>query len=1611
MKEKMQFCTFGLVLLFLLLMVHAVCSASTIQLPENLAVIGEEAFMGDQSISEVIVPESVREIGKNAFNNCTGLTSLDLPERLLSIEEGAFDGCPLLTIFGYTNSLADRYAAENQLPFTSMGIHTHQWDEGTVTVAPTALMEGEKVYTCVDCGFTRTETMDATLHGVSIDAKYFPDDILRSYVSDYLDENNDFWLSPEELIKVEEISIAGDAFDIRGLVSTTGIEYFPCLKKLDVSYTNIQTLDVSHNSMLKELNASHTRIQSLDLSQNLLLEELNVGVTALPNLDITANTQLKKLYCYTNNWSDWSQVDISQNILLEELDITNNQFETLAISHLAHLRVLNVSGNSLMGKYDFSSYSMLEYININRNLISGLDVSNLEHLKELYATETILSYINAANCISLEYLETQGTTSRQVLLTLDNVKSLKEFRVPYSKYANDSLDLSNSLQLEEVWVDYSKLTELNLTNCPVLERLVCRHGNITSLQLSGCYALKILDCQYNNITELNLGNFSALSYLNCTQCVNLANLNLSQCTSLKDLECSRCVKLPALDIADCPNLMDIECNQCPMLSELNVVHCSSLRFLRCEFATGLTSLDLRNLTALEELTFWGCGLTEVKLANNESLRICYANSNRLTSFDLTQAPAIELLSIKGNLLTELDVSCSPELVTLLASSNNLKSLDIRNHKKLKRVEAETNKLTAFCVSGCTELQKCYINNNDIAVLDLSGCNVLKELYAEFTNIQSVDLTDCTALEILWLGFNKLTSVDLSGLTNLKQVRLLENPLTSLSVPDAPLETFYWGGGEYTIDVDDITFDLSTLPGNFDPACAFDWVGGTADGNILTLDVLGDSLVSYNYYADPAKERYVGTVNLIVIYHRPHVDGQIDEQSFPCLHFRNYVLNNIDTDSDGILSQEEINAVKELDLRQYIIWDLQGIEYFTELEKLNISGCIIGKLDLGANTKLLELDCSWNRLGDLNISGCTNLTKLITTGNSLHILALTNFPNLQYLNCSYSGLYALDVSGCPALETLDCSMNNIPALDVGYNSLLKVLNCSSNPLASLDISNCIGITSIQCDNCNYIWRTQSVSLALDELPGFDPQRANNWTGATVTENALILSGNENTITYTYDIDGANGDLEQSFAVIIDRDIYYAINEANFPDHVLRAKMRQFDSSSDGWLSQNEIEQITEINLDESGLSDLTGIEYLTALQVLQIKNNTIPVVNVSQNTLLEVLDIQGSGVQNLTINTNLKVLNASDNQLTSMQLDGHPLLEGLSAYGNPMTDFSISNCPSLTSVSIPEDSASTVTLNNVGFTRFHLSSFDGDCPLRELNITNCPALETLELWVPITSLDITGCTGLKNLTVHNEPNVHVGVLNTIAGTNSCVSLEVLDCSENAITELDLSSCVNLKELICYSNSPLSSINIQGLSSLEIINARYTALTELDVSNLPSLRILSVEGTKMTSIDVSANPLLESLAVGRTPISSLDVSACPLLKSLSVLLSDIGFLDLSNNHHIRHIGITSNPMAFLDLTPCDLANNFDLEVSYAFVANPYILHLNSNRITADDLPTGFDMSRVYPTDPGYGGRRYSEFTIEGDTMIISLTTDTLTYAYDLDGESGDLWAYFDIQVIWD
>ena len=69
------------------------CSVTSIEIPNSVKSIGEEAFRNCSALTSIKIPNSVTSIGNSAFRNCSGLTSIVIPSSVISIGESAFYGC------------------------------------------------------------------------------------------------------------------------------------------------------------------------------------------------------------------------------------------------------------------------------------------------------------------------------------------------------------------------------------------------------------------------------------------------------------------------------------------------------------------------------------------------------------------------------------------------------------------------------------------------------------------------------------------------------------------------------------------------------------------------------------------------------------------------------------------------------------------------------------------------------------------------------------------------------------------------------------------------------------------------------------------------------------------------------------------------------------------------------------------------------------------------------------------------------------------------------------------------------------------------------------------------------------------------------------------------------------------------------------------------------------------------------------------------------------------------------------------------------------------------------------------------------------------------------
>ena len=66
-------------------------------IPSSVTSIGDSAFSGCRSLSEIVIPSSVTSIGDSAFSSCSSLSEIVIPSSVTSIGDWAFFGCDFLS--------------------------------------------------------------------------------------------------------------------------------------------------------------------------------------------------------------------------------------------------------------------------------------------------------------------------------------------------------------------------------------------------------------------------------------------------------------------------------------------------------------------------------------------------------------------------------------------------------------------------------------------------------------------------------------------------------------------------------------------------------------------------------------------------------------------------------------------------------------------------------------------------------------------------------------------------------------------------------------------------------------------------------------------------------------------------------------------------------------------------------------------------------------------------------------------------------------------------------------------------------------------------------------------------------------------------------------------------------------------------------------------------------------------------------------------------------------------------------------------------------------------------------------------------------------------------
>ena len=957
------------------------------------------------------------------------------------------------------------------------------------------------------------------------------------------------------------------------------------------------------------------------------------------------------------------------------------------------------------------------------------------------------------------------------------------------------------------------------------------------------------------------------------------------------------------------------------------------------------------------------------------------------------------LNVSLNSITELDLSKNTALIRLLVNgdteeevTNQLTSLDLSKNTKLTTLEVSNNKLTSLILPTSETIGKLLCNNNLLRSLNIKSSGLERPMLTTLNIIDNPLACVETNVDLRSPGSSgrriggSSWSVNTGTIFNVDctQVSL---PITITS--NGGLETAEINVEENQVKVTDIISMGGTGTIHYS-------LGG-ADGSLFSITPEG--LLTFNiapdYEATPIKINYTLTVtvtdsttptNLTDTQTINITITDIEEVSIPDENFEKALIElKYDTDGivNGVISQEDAlditrlrindpennNKLSTVDAK---ITDLTGIEAMINLAILNFDdNNVAGDLDLSSNTALTEVRASNNMLTSLDLSSSIALTSLQAANNNLTFLNIKNGFNSLLTNFHILG----NASICVQVD----DENYRP--DSGWIFIEETTTFSEDCLTPTIISNGGGETANIAIEENQVKVTDVISMGGTGTIHYSLEGADDSLFSITLEGLLTFNIAPDyeatpikinytlTVTVTDSTTPTNLTDTQTINITITDIEEVSIPDENFEKALIELKY-DTDGIVNGVISQEDALNITRLDINDpennirlstvdAKITDLTGIEAMINLAILNFDDNNV------------------AGDLDLSNNIALTEVRASNNMLTSLDLSSSTALTSLQAANNNLTFLNIKNGFNslLTDLYILGNTSICVQVDSMDYRHNSWvftddeTTFSEDCLTP--TITSNGGGETANIaieenQVKVTRVISTGGTGTIHyslggadgsqfsitpeglLTFNIAPDYEasptkrnytltVTVTDSTTPTNltdtQTINITITDIEEVSIPDenfekalidlkLDSDGIVNgvisqkdaLKIRRLDINDPENNIR------LSTVNTKITDLTGIEAMiNLESLNF--DDNNVAGDLDLSSNTALTEVRASNNMLTSLDLSSSTALSSLQVEGNELTFLNIKNgfNSLLTDLRILENTSICVQVDNMDYRHN--------------------------------------------------------------------------------------------
>ncbi|WP_053433614.1 leucine-rich repeat domain-containing protein [Sporosarcina globispora] len=392
------------------------------------------------------------------------------------------------------------------------------------------------------------------------------------------------------------------------------------------------------------------------------------------------------------------------------------------------------------------------------------------------------------------------------------------------------------------------------------------------------------------------------------------------------------------------------------------------------------------------------------------------------------------------------------------------------------------------------------------------------------------------------------------------------------------------------------------------------------------------------------------------------------------------------------------------------------------------------------------------------------------------------------------------------------------------------------------------------------------------------------GIILTLNQLGFHG------YSTKVMAANPDAE----TVADTVINEASEIVNIPDKNLHKAIIEQLKKLPSDLTVEDMEQLRTLDLQNTMITNLEGLQYAVNLESLHIGSNEITdLTPLSSLINLKILNINSYSnivdLQPLESLTNLGMLSLTGEKIADLSPIAKLVnLQTLDLRGKQIKDISpLAHLQKLSSLGIEDTQIRDITplksLTALRFLTVGNSQVDSISPLADLKSLSYLRLDGNEI-SDLTPL--SGLSNLRSLSLNGNNITELTPLKNLNGLNS------IGLSGNNISDIDVLASLNYLQVLELSHNPLTDIsplkNLTWLKTLYLENAGISDISPLgEMTDLEQVRL---ENNMITDLNpLSALTKMTDLSLAHNKISDIT----PLYN-----LGNLDFLDLSYNQIINY-----------------------------------------------------------------------------------------------------------------